>query len=275
MPDLPSLPSPHPPDDKAVLAALHTALDEGVTLFDTARAYATADTPGYGEAMIAKAISTHPDGALAIVATKGGHYRDGATFPIDARPVTLRRHCELSLRTLGVDRLDLYQLHHPDPHVPLHVSVETLADLQAEGLIRHIGVSNLSIDQIHEARSVARIASVQCRFGPFDQASRSALEYCAEEDIAFLAFSSLHPHPRSPRIAAQSLTSTFARTFPRATQLAREKDVSVERLALAWVLSLSPTTIVISGASRVPTIKDAARATDLMLTGDDLRRLDF
>jgi aryl-alcohol dehydrogenase-like predicted oxidoreductase len=199
-----------------------------------------------------------------VVATKGGHYRNGDDFPIDARPEALRRDCALSRDLLGVDRIDLYFLHHPDPRLPLRASIAALAELQTEGWIRHIGVSNVSLAQLDEALSVAPVAAVQNRFSPLEQTDRPVVDFCAKTGIAYLAYSPLGGR-----------ASALANAFPAAAALAARKGVSMPRLALAWLLTVSPTLIPITGAGRPESIRDSALAADLQLTEDELVRLDF
>jgi aryl-alcohol dehydrogenase-like predicted oxidoreductase len=249
--------------DALGIRAIHTALDEGITILDSAHVYTRADREAYAEHLIARALSDHPARDSIFVATKGGHFRDGDAFPIDARPDTVRRHCETSLRVLGVDRLDLYQLHWPDPEISMRDALRTFAGLQDEGLIRLIGVSNVSLAQLDEARSVADVVSVQNRFGPHYQEGRDVLDHCEEHGIAYLAYSPLRGDV------------SLAEAFPRAAAVADHKGVSVQRLALAWLLRLSPVLIPISGASRPETVADSARTAAVELTDEDLAQLDF
>jgi len=253
------------PLDELGVRTIHAALDCGVTLIDTARAYTLADHSGHSEALIARALATYPREAEVFVATKGGHYREGDAFPIDARRDTLRRHCETSLHLLGLDRLDLYQLHWPDPNVPMCDAMQTFAELQEEGLIRYVGVSNVSIAQLEEARSVVQVVSVENNFSPFDQGDREMLDYCGEHSIAYLAYSPLRT----------SESTTLVEAFPAAATFAERKQVSIQRLALAWLLQLSPVIIPICGASRPETIRDSALAATLVLMDDELAQLDF
>lgn len=252
-------------DDEAAVRSIHTAIDHGVTMIDTARAYTRVDHPGHSEAVIAQALASHPRGAEVFVATKGGHYRDGDAFPIDARRDTVRRHCETSLELLGVERIDLYQLHWPDPEVPVEDAMRTFAELRDEGLISEVGVSNFSIDQLEEARAVVPIASVQNSFSPFRQDDRAMLDHCAEHGIAYLSYSPL-------RGAAHT---NLDEAFPAAAALAKEKGISIQRLALAWLLRLSPAMIPICGASRPETVADSAQAATTSLSDDELAALDF
>jgi len=250
--------------DAESIKAVHAALDAGITLIDTARAYTTPSHPGLGETLVRRALAEHRAGSSVVVATKGGHYRDGDDFPIDARPEALRRDCALSRDLLGIDRIDLFFLHHPDPRVPLRASIAALAELREEGWIRHIGVSNVSLAQLEEAQSVAPIAAVQNRFSPLEQTDRAVVEVCAKTGIAYLAYNPLG-----------NGASGLAEAFPAAAALAARKGVSMPRLALAWLLTVSPTLIPVTGASRPESIRDSALAADLQLTEDERSRLGF
>lgn len=258
--------TPHPVDDDLAIRTIHAALDCGIRLIDTARVYTTADHPGHSEALIARALASHPAGRTVLVATKGGHYRDGNDFPVDAKRDTIRRHCETSLRILGVDQIDLYQLHLPDPAVPMREAMATFAELRDEGVVRDVGVCNVSIEQLEEAMSVVPIVSVQNRFSPFHQEDRAMVDHCAEHAIAYLAHSPLGggPPPHGGRAAG------LAASFPAATDVAKRRGISVYRLALAWLLSLSPTLIPLCGAGRPESIRDSALAAETLLSGDDL-----
>jgi aryl-alcohol dehydrogenase-like predicted oxidoreductase len=258
------------PDDELAIQTIHAALDSGITLIDTARAYTTVTHPGYSEALIARALATHPAGSRILVATKGGHYRSGDEFPIDGTRETIRRHCEVSRELLGLQCIDLYLLHWPDPNIPIRSTMATFAELQDEGLIRHVGVSNVSLTQLQEATSVVSIASVQNRFSPFDQSDRAMVDYCAEHSIAYLAYSPLRG-PQPPSGGATRLDEAF----PAAAKLAQHREVSIQRIALAWLLSLSPTIIPICGASRPESIRDSALAATDLLADDEIAELDF
>src|SRR5215469_5938263 len=146
------------PEDS--VATVRAALDAGVRLIDTALAYTRAGVESYAEQVVARALRG-VSGERPLIATKGGHWRDGDRFPVNGRPDTLRAHCEISLRTLETDRIDLYQLHHVDARVPLLDSVGALDQLRREGKIAAIGLSNVTIAQLDEALAVAPIATVQ------------------------------------------------------------------------------------------------------------------
>lgn len=240
-----------PTEDEASIRTIHTALDAGIRLFDTALAYTSLDEPARSERILARALATHPAGADAVVATKGGHWRSGPdTFPVDGRPETLRRHCEHSLSVLGVETIALYQLHWPDPHVPFSESVGALAGLQAAGKIQHIGVSNVSRELLQTARSEAVIAAVQNHFSPLDESDRPLLDHCAEQQIAYLAWSPL----------GGKASRDLASHRPDLVEQAATAGVSTHRMALAWLLEQSPVLIPLVGASRPETVRDSARA---------------
>jgi aryl-alcohol dehydrogenase-like predicted oxidoreductase len=164
------------PDEARSIRTIHAALDTGVTLIDTADAYCRDESDfGHGERLVAKALagwSGDPDRVL--VATKGGHTRPGGEWGLDGRPEYLRQACEASLRALGVDTIGLYQFHRPDPEVPFAESVGALAELKAAGKVRLVGLSNVSVDQINQARELVEVASVQNEFSPASAAPRAS-----------------------------------------------------------------------------------------------------
>src|SRR5688572_25096274 len=181
-----------PPEEQAI-RVIHAALDAGVTLIDTADVYCLDNRDiGHNERLVARALASWPgDRDQVIVATKGGVTRPAGRWETDGRPQHLRAACERSLEALGVDRIDLYQLHAPDPKVPLAESVGALAVLQQEGKIRWVGLSNVSVPQIREAETVARVTSVQNRLNPFfrEALAEGVVSYCAERGMGFLAYS--------------------------------------------------------------------------------------
>lgn len=250
------------------IRALHAALDAGVTLVDTADAYCRdASDMGHNEQLVAEALAAWSgDRDGVVVATKGGHTRgwDGS-WAIDGRPEHLRQACEASLRALGVDRIDLYQLHRPDREIPVAESVGALAQLQAEGKIDQIGVSNLNIAQLDEARGVAEVVSVQNEFSPAFTSSAAEVDYAAEHGLCFLAWSPL---------GGMGAAAGLGRRFPAFAQVAEEHGVSPQQVALAWELDRSPAVIPIPGASRPETILDSIAAANLQLTEDQRRALN-
>ena len=206
--------------------------------------------------MIARALRGLTTGR-PLVATKGGHWRRGGSFPVDGRPDTLRAHCEISLRTLEVDRIDLYQLHHVDPQVPLPDSVGALGQLQREGKIAAIGLSNVTAAQLDEALAVAPIATVQNRLSYSDPGDLPMVLACADRGVAYLAYS---PFGGSASPIPQTALATASR-----------RGVSAHRVLLAWLRRQSPNIVPLAGASRAASIRDSAARLDL--TDSDLEDL--
>ena len=252
------------PDERSI-ATIHAAIDHGITVIDTARAYTTPDRVGHCESLIARALATHSNSSEVVVATKGGHDRQGFEFPIDASADTVRRQCETSLELLGVDRIWLYQLHWPDPRVGVSGAITAFAELREEGLIEHIGVSNFTLDQLDEARRVADIASLQNRFSPSDPGDRELLAYCQDNAVAYL----VHSPFRGLTDGSGAKCAALRSALPGSARLAEERGVSIHRLLLAWMLAVSSTVIPICGASRPESIRDSALASDLSISRED------
>ena len=255
------------PDEGRSVRTIHAALDAGVTLIDTADAYCLGgDEVGHNERLVAKALAAWPgDRDRVLVATKGGHTRPGREWGLDGRPEYLRRACEASLRALGVEAIGLYQLHRPDPKVPFAESVGALAELKEAGKVRLVGLSNVSVDQIRQARQLVQVASVQNEFSPRFRRSEGELAYCAAERIAFLPWSPLGGIGRGRDLGGRH------RAF---AEVAEAHGVSPQQVALAWQLAKAPVVIPIPGSSRPETIVDSAAATRLRLSDDELARLD-
>ena len=237
------------------VATVHAALDAGVMLIDTALAYTRPGVESYAEQVVARALRGLTT-ERPLVATKGGHWRRGDSFPVDGRPGTLRAHCEISLRTLEADRIDLYQLHHVDPRVPLPDSVGALGQLRQEGKIAAIGLSNVTVAQLDEALAVAPIAAVQNRLSYSDPGDLPMTLTCAEREVAYLAYSPFGGPPPIP---------------PAALDVARRHGVSPHRVLLAWLRLQSPNIVPLAGASRPASIRDSAARFDL--TDQDLKDL--
>lgn len=253
-------------DDDAAVSCIRAAVDAGVTLIDTAYAYTTLDQTCHNESLVRRALADHPDREHVLIATKGGHWRRGENdFPIDARPETLRRHLEASLRALDMEAVDLYQLHHPDPAVPLAESIGALADMKIEGKIRAIGVSNLSLDQIDIALSVTEVVSVQNEFSPLQASDAELVAALAERGIAFMAYSPLGGRRRVGQLSA---------LLPHAAAVAAARGLSVQSVVLAWMLAVSPNLIPVVGAARTPSILDSVSAADLQLSSSELTSID-
>ena len=256
-----------PPEEQG-LRVLRAALDAGVTLIDTADVYCLDQHDvGHNERLIARALAGWAGERSSVtVATKGGVVRPAGRWDSDARPEQLRAACERSLRALGVDRLDLYQLHAPDPRVPLADSIGELARLREAGKVRWIGLSNVTLPQIREAQGLTPITSVQNRLNPFFRESLAGgvVAYCAEQGIGFLAYSPT---------GGGRLTRTLP-AHPVLAPIARRVGASAHAVVLAWALAQSPTVIVIPSARTVEHALDSVGAADLVLGADDLAAID-
>ena len=255
------------PDEAQSVRTIHAALDAGVTLIDTADAYCIDESEvGHGERLVARALSAWPgDRDRVLVATKGGHTREGGEWDLDGRPEHLRQACEASLRALGVEAIGLHQFHRPDPMVPFVESVGAMAELKAAGKVRLVGLSNVSVDQIKQARQLVQVASVQNEFSPRFRRSEGELAFCAAEGIAFLPWSPLGGIGRGRDLGGRH------RVFG---EVAEAHGVSAQQVALAWQLAKAPAVIPIPGSSRPETITDSAAAASLRLSDDELARLD-
>ena len=234
-----------PADREAAKAVLRRAVELGITLIDTADSYG----PNVSEELIAEALHPYPDDL--VIATKGGLLRTGpGQWPPDGRPEHLKEACEGSLRRLRVDRIDLYQLHRPDPAVPYEDSVGALAELQAAGKIRHVGVSNVTVDQLATARSIVPVVSVQNRYNVGDRGSESLVDLCEREGIAFL-----------PWAPIQNLDGVAA-----VEEIAARHAVSTRQLVLAWLLARSPAMLPIPGTGSVAHLESNVAAAAVALT---------
>jgi pyridoxine 4-dehydrogenase len=244
-----------PADPENAKAVLRRAVELGVNFIDTAASYG----PEINERQVADALHPYPDGL--VVATKGGliHERQGEWLR-DGRPETLRTSCEASLRRLRIDRIDLYQLHAVDPSVPFEESVGALAELQREGKIRHIGLSNVDARQLAQARELVTVVSVQNRYNLADRHSEGVLEACERDEIAFL--------PWFP-LAFGDLT----RGGGRLAEVASARGATQAQVALAWLLRRSPVMLPIPGTSSVEHLEENLGAASLELTDAEFAEL--
>jgi aryl-alcohol dehydrogenase-like predicted oxidoreductase len=257
-------------DERRSLATIHAALDAGVTLIDTADAYHIhADEVGHNESLIAKALAGYgSDTSSVLVATKGGHVRPGdGSWTLNGSPAHLRQACQASINRLGVDAIGLYQFHRPDPRVPYADSVGAVRDLLDEGLIQMAGISNANPDQIRLANDILgdRLVSVQNEFSPDFRTSEPELKLCEELGIAFLPWSPFGGSHRAGSLGGRH--AAFG-------AVAADHGVSPQQICLAWMLTKADVVIPIPGASRPESIQDSIRAADLVLTGDEVARLD-
>jgi pyridoxine 4-dehydrogenase len=245
-----------PADREGAKALLRRVVELGITLIDTADSYG----PNVSEELIAEALHPYPDDL--VVATKGGLLRTGpGQWPPDGRPEHLKEACEGSLRRLRVDRIDLYQLHRPDPAVPYEDSVGALAELQAEGKIRHVGVSNVSVDELATARAIVPVVSVQNRYNLADRASEGVLQVCERDGIAFLPWFPL-------------ATGDLAKPGSVLDDVATGVGVPPSQVALAWLLHHSPVDLPIPGTSSVAHLEENVAAAELRLSPEDVAALD-
>jgi aryl-alcohol dehydrogenase-like predicted oxidoreductase len=256
-----------PPEEQG-LRVLEAVLEAGATLIDTADAYCLDEREaGHNERLIASALRRWGgDRSSVIVATKGGVVRQGGRWDTDGSPTHLREACDRSLRALDVERLDLYQLHAPDPRVPLADSVGAMADLRARGKVRWVGLSNVSVDQIRQAESIVPITSVQNRLNPFFRESLTAgvVRYCEERGIGFLAYSPTGGGRLTLKLPGH----------PVLAPMARRLGVTAHAIVLAWILARSPAVLTIPSARRVEHALDSIAAADLTLSPDDLTVID-
>jgi aryl-alcohol dehydrogenase-like predicted oxidoreductase/histidinol phosphatase-like enzyme len=255
-------------DEARALATLRAALDAGVTLLDTADAYChDAQEAGHNEGLIARALAAWPGDASAVrVATKGGLTRPGGRWEPDGRARHLRSACEASLRALGRERIDLYQLHAPDPRVALATSVRALDGLQRDGLVGAIGLGNVTLGQLQDALRITRIAAVQVELGPWqDEAIRGGLaEFCQAEGIALLAHRPLGGASGSRRLAQDVVLRVVA----------DRHDATPAEVALAWLRGLAPVVVPLPGPTRPETAATLARVAALRLTDEDRALLE-
>jgi pyridoxine 4-dehydrogenase len=245
-----------PSDRPAAKRVLRRAVELGVNLIDTADAYG----PETNELLIAEALHPYPE--ELVIATKGGRTRHGPyQWGSNCRPASLRAACEASLRRLRLERIDLYQLHGLDSHVPLEESVGALAELQAEGKVRHIGICNVSVEQLARARAVATIVSVQNRYSLADRTWEDVVTVCERERLAFLPWMPL-------------ARGALAGRGSRLGRIAAAHGAKPGQIALAWLLQRSPVTVPIPGTSSVAHLEENLGALDIELSEDELAMLD-
>ena len=243
-----------PRDHDEAVAVLRRAVDLGVNFIDTADSYG----PDVSEELIAEALAPYP--ADLVIATKGGLTRPGpGDWRPDGRPKHLREALEGSLARLGVEQVTLYQFHRPDPKVPLEDSLGELVALRDAGKIRHIGVSNVTVDELRRAEELAGIVSVQNRYNPSDRASDKVLAAAEEDGLAFLPWAPVGGHRPGEGSALNAV--------------AERHGVSPVQVALAWQLARSPQMLPIPGTSSVAHLEENVAAAGLTLDADDLDRL--
>ena len=232
------------------IAIARRAVDLGATFIDTADSYDFGDN----EALLAEALHPYPAGV--VIATKGGHVNVGSDWIPLGRPEYLRQQAELSLRRLRVDRIDLYQLHRVDPTVPLADQIGALRRLQDEGKVRHVGLSEVTVDQIVEAAAITPVASVQNRYNLADRRWEDVLGYCERNRIAFVPWLPVAP-------------TTRAGGGGPVGAVARRIGATPAQVALAWLLRHSPVVVPIPGTSSMKHLEENMAAAGLSLSDED------
>lgn len=245
-----------PPDRPTALRVLRRAVDLGVNFIDTADAYG----PHTNEEVIAEALHPYPAGL--VIATKGGLVRpDAKSWVSDARPAHLRRALEGSLKRLRLERIDLYQLHAPDPRVPFEESIGALAELRREGKVRHLGLSNVTVPQIERARAIVPIVSVQNRYHVGNRNDEQVLAHCERHGMAFL--------PWFPLGAGDALR------LRGIARVAERRGISPAQAVLAWLLARSAAMLPIPGTGSVAHLEENVASTAVRLEPEDLRAFEW
>ncbi len=245
-----------PPKDKAeTIRVLRKAVELGVNFIDTADSYGS----NVSEELIAEAL--YPYKAGLVIATKGGLLRTGPNeWPVDSSPKHLQEALEGSLKRLKLEQIDLYQLHRVDDKVPFEDTLEFLKKAQQEGKIKYIGLSEVSVDQLKKAQEFVKIVSIQNMYSVDNRKWEAELQFCAENNIAFI--------PWYP------LNGGNADGMKKISALAEKKNVSVQQIALSWLLHHSPNILLIPGTSSVKHLEENMKTANVELTADDLQELD-
>lgn len=248
--------SAEPEDRDEATKVLRRALELGVNLIDTADFYG----PEANENLIREALYPYPEGLL--IATKGGAVLHGrGDWSPDGRPEHLRDACEASMKRLGVEHIDLYQFHVPDPEVPYEESVGALAELRIEGKVRHVGISNVNLNYLEAARSVVPIASVQNRYSIAEREADDLADACEQAGIAFLPYRPL-------------ATGDLAGPGGPLLEIATKHDASAKQVALAWLLHRSPAMVPIPGTSSPDHLEENVAAAGLSFGETEMQILD-
>jgi pyridoxine 4-dehydrogenase len=241
-----------PPDRDAAKAVLRRAVELGVNLIDTADSYG----PHVSETLIAEALYPYPDDL--VIATKGGLERTGpGRWPANGRPEHLKEACDGSLRRLRLDQIPLYQLHRPDPSVPLEESVGALVQLREQGKIRHIGLSNVNEEQLRQAQRLTAIVSIQNRYNLGDRGSDSLIDLCEQEQLAFLPWAPMQDLDRNPALR----------------EVAERHRTTARQVVLAWLLARSSAVLPIPGTGTVAHLEDNVAAAGLQLDPTEIDAL--
>ncbi len=260
--------SRRPPESQSI-QVIHRALDLGVTLIDTADSYCRDESDKHhNEYLIHKALQQYEgETSHVIISTKGGFMRPKGSWTPNGNPNHLRQTIRASFEALGGSRpIDLWQYHWPDPNYTIEEALKPVKEAVDEGLIRFVGVSNFSVEQIKQARDVVEIVSVQNQYNLMARQPEQdgVLEYCETEGLTFFAY-----RPLGGRQSVGEFNN-----IPELTELAREKGVSVYCIALAWLRTKSPCIIPISGASQLSSIEDSVKAVEVKFSAEELQKIE-
>jgi pyridoxine 4-dehydrogenase len=243
-----------PADRVECKRVLRRVVELGVNFIDTADSYG----PHVSEELIAEALFPYPDDL--VIATKAGFTRPGPSrWDPDGRPERIREAIQGSLRRLRVERIDLYQVHTPDRKVPYEETVGTFKELQQAGLVRHVGISNVSVEQLGVARGIVEVVSIQNRYNLTDRASEPVLDACAREGLAFIPWFPL----ATGKLAGEAVD-----------RVARRRALTPIQVGLAWLLQHSPVMLPIPGTSKVGHLEENVAAAEVELTEEDIRELE-
>lgn len=246
-----------PPDRQEAIAVLRRVTELGITFIDTADSYG----PEVAERLIAEALHPYPEDL--VIATKAGFQRPGRDKWVeDGRPQHLREACEGSLRRLRLDRIDLYQLHRIDPKVAMEDQIGTLLELQQQGKIRHIGLSEVTVKQIQAVQRLATVTTVQNRYNLTDRKSEDVLDYCARENLGFIPWFPL-------------ATGDLAKPGGKLARVAQRLGAQPAQVALAWLLQRSPVMLPIPGTSKVEHLEQNTAAAAIHLDASTMKELEL
>jgi len=255
------------PDEAQAFDVIQAFVDGGGNFIDSANVYCIDDSDvGHNEKLIARALAKLDDAKNIIVATKGGLRRPSGGWTVDGSPEWLRQSCEKSLQDLDTDSIFLYQLHAPDPNIPLTDSVGELARLKAEGKIHHIGLSNVTVEQIQLALSITDIISVQNRCNLFERTSfeNGVVKFCKENNISFIAHSPVGGHFQHAQRADDILLKILAEKY----------DVSTYQIMIAWLLHRNSSVVAIPGASKTSSVMDSLQAINVKFSKEEMQLLN-
>lgn len=255
------------PTESEAIKIIHAALDAGIDFIDTADTYCLNNSAlGHNERLISRALQTWRASQHVYVATKGGFSRAEGEWVASGSPKTLRIACEKSLQALGVNEIFLYQLHTPDEKIPFEDSVGELSRLKEEGKIIHLGISNVSANEIKLAQTIVRIETVQNRFNPLCQRDiyNGVFEVCRDMQMTYIAYA-----PLGGRKGHQNLSA-----HDTLVRIANEHDATSYQVALSWCLSKGENVLAIPGASKVSSVLSSVEAAYLQLSTDEIASID-